>query len=154
MGRSPSSILAALGLALPPRHQPVANYLGAVPVGRDIWVSGQGPVWGQEVRYRGCVGAALSLQEGQKAAALTALNLLAQAADVAGGLDRIGGCSKLFGLVLSAPDFTDQHLVLNGASDLIEALFPESRGHARAAVASSSLPLSISVELDAVFYLA
>ena len=148
------SRLARLGLSLPPVHQPVANYVGAVLSGDQIWVSGQGPTWGQEIRYRGKVGEVLTLEQGKKAAELTCLNLLAQAkAAASGDLDRVTGCLKLFGLVLSAPGFTDQHLVLNGASDLLAAVFADGGRHARAAIAAPALPFSIAVELDAIFAL-
>lgn len=144
--------LLAHGVELPPPFQPVATYVGAVVVGDQIWVSGMGPTWDKEIRHRGKVGRDLTLAEGQAAARLTALNLLAHAAAAAGGTDRVGPCIKLFGLVNSAPGFTDQHLVLNGASDLLGELFPGSP-HARAAVAAPALPFSIAVELDGVFRL-
>ncbi|MCW5750462.1 MAG: RidA family protein [Alphaproteobacteria bacterium] len=144
--------LRQLGIELPPPFQPVATYVGAVVVGDQIWVSGMGPTWDKEIRYRGKLGRDLTLEEGQQAARLTALNLLAHAVAAAGGADRVGPCLKLFGLVHSAPGFTDQHLVLNGASDLLGALFPGSP-HARAAVAAPALPFSIAVELDGVFRL-
>lgn len=140
------------GITLPPPFQPVANYVGASVVDNQIWVSGMGPTWDTEIRYRGKVGGELTLAQGQEAARLTALNLLSHAAVAAGGIDRVGRCVKLFGLVNSAPGFTDQHLVLNGASDLLGSLFP-GEAHARAAVASNALPFSIAVELDGIFLL-
>lgn len=146
--------LERLALALPPVHQPVANYVGAVVSGNQVWISGQGPTWGQEIRFRGKVGSELSLAQGHAAAQLACLNLLAQAKTAAGGdLERISGCIKLFGLVHSAAGFSDQHLVLNGASDLLAAVFDDGGRHARAAIAAPALPFSIAVELDAIFAL-
>src|SRR5690606_18151897 len=102
--------LADLGLTLPPAHRPVGPYVGAVKAGGLVWISGVGPTWGQEVRFRGQVGRDLTLDEARQAARLTGLNLLAQ-------LDlllenepqRVARCVKLFGLVNAGPDFEDAH---------------------------------------------
>lgn len=145
--------LRAGGIELPPPFQPVATYVGAHVTEGQIWVSGMGPTWDREIRYRGRVGATLTAAEGYAAARLTALNLLAHAAAVAGGAHRVGRPVKLFGLVNSAPDFLDQARVLDGATDLLADLFP-GQLPARTAVAANALPFSIAVELDAVFDLA
>lgn len=143
-------------VTLPPAHQPVGTYVGAVRTGNQIWISGQGPTWGSELRFTGKVGGDLSLDQGREAARLTALNLLAQAAALLeGDLSRVRRCVKLFGLVNAAPGFNEPHLVINGASDQItEVLGPDAGPHARAAVCASSLPFAIAVELDAVFEVA
>lgn len=143
-------------LTLPPAPQPVATYVGAVRTGNQIWISGQGPTWGAELRFTGKVGSDLSVDEGREAARLTALNLLAQAAQLLDGdLGRISRCLKLFGLVNAAPGFDAPHLVVNGASDLlVEALGEDAGPHARAAVCARNLPFAIAVELDAVFEVA
>jgi len=152
MAGSVTARLAELGLELPPAHPPVATYVGWAITGRQIWVSGQGPVWGQEIRHAGTVGAELDLEQGRAAARLTALNLLAQASEaLAGDLDRISRCVKVFGLVNAAPGFLDAHRVIDGASDLIVDVLGPAGRHARAAVTASALPMGIAVELDAVF---
>ncbi len=148
-----SERLQALGVTLPPPFRPAATYIGARIVAGCIWVSGMGPTWDTEIRYRGKIGADLTAVEGYAAARLTALNLLSHAALAAGGIDRVARPVKLFGLVNSAPTFHDQAKILDGATDLLAQLFP---GHlpARTTVAANALPLSIAVELDAVFDLA
>jgi enamine deaminase RidA (YjgF/YER057c/UK114 family) len=144
--------LAALGIELPPPRKPVATYVAFTRTGDQVWISGQGPTWNQEVRYRGKLGRELDLEQGRAAARLTALNLLAHlrvACD--GDLDRVTRCVKLFGLVNSAPDFTEQPKVIDGASELMVEIFGDAGRHSRAAVAAPALPLSIAVELDAIF---
>lgn len=144
--------LKALGLSLPPAPAPAANYVGWTTTGDQIWVAGQGPVWGRELRFGGKVGRELTVEQGQEAARLTALNLLAQAAEAVGGdLDRITGCIKIFGLVNCDPDFADAARVVNGASELMVELFGEAGRHARAVTCAPALPIGISVELDAIF---
>ena len=144
--------LQELGITLPPAAAPVANFVGAVPTGNMLYVSGQGPTEGETIVYRGRVGADLSIADGQAAARLTALNVVAQAAAALDGdLDRIVRVVKLFGLVNCAEDFTEQPKVMNGASDVIVEIFGEAGRHARAAVGSPKLPFNIAVEVDGLF---
>jgi enamine deaminase RidA (YjgF/YER057c/UK114 family) len=144
--------LAELGLELPPPFAPVATYLGYTVTGNLVHVSGQGPVWGSELRFSGKVGAELSFEQGCEAARLTALNLLAHLREACGGdLDRVVRCVKLFGLVHSTPDFTDAHKVVDAGSALLVDVFGEAGRHARAVVGAPGLPFGIAVELEAIF---
>jgi enamine deaminase RidA (YjgF/YER057c/UK114 family) len=100
---------------------------------------------------KGRLGAEVSLEAGQQAARLCAINILAQAQAALSDLGRIRRCIRLGGFVASTPDFTDQHKVVNGASDLIAAALGEAGRHARAAVGVAALPLGAAVEIDAIF---
>ncbi len=147
--------LAELGLELPPPFAPVATYVGYTVTGNLVHVSGQGPVWGTEVRFTGKLGADLSFEQGCEAARLTALNLLAHlnvACD--GDLDRVARCVKLFGLVHCTSDFKQAHLVVDAGSALLVEIFGEAGRHARAVVGAPGLPFGIAVELEAIFEIA
>ncbi len=147
--------MADLGIILPEAAPPAANYVGAVRFGNLLSVSGQGPVNGKDILSSGKVGQDLSLEQGQEAARLTCLNVLAQAAAALDGdLDRIVRVVKLFGLVNSAADFDQQAQVMNGASDLMVEIFGDAGRHARAAIGSPALPFNISVEIDGIFEVA
>lgn len=143
--------LEELGIALPEPAAPVANYVAAVRTGNLIFVSGQVPVEGGEFKYVGKLGAGLSVEDGQAAARLCGINILAQlklALD--GDLDRVARIVKLGGFVNSAPDFTQQPQVINGVSDLMVEVFGDKGKHARAAVSAGALPVGVAVEVDAV----
>lgn len=147
--------LGELGLELPPPSAPAATYVGYTVTGNLVHVSGQGPMWGTEVRFTGKLGAGLSLEEGREAARLTALNLLAHLHEACGGdLDRVVRCVKLFGLVHCSDDFQDAHLVVDAGSALLVEVLGEAGRHARAVVGAPGLPLGIAVELEAVFEIA
>ncbi len=144
--------LKELNIVLPPPFAPVATYDAFVQTGNLVYISGMGPTWDKDIRFQGTVGAEVDVTMAQEAARLTALNLVAHLETACGGdLDRVRRCVKLFGLVNSAPGFAEQHLVVNGASDVLAEIFGDAGPHARAAVAASALPLDITVELDAVF---
>lgn len=144
--------LAELGHDLPSPMSPVATYVPYVITGNLLFISGQGPVRDGKFLSLGSLGRDLTVEQGIDASKLTALNLLSQAnAALSGKLSRIKRCVKIFGLVQSTPTFTEQHLVINGASDLLAEVLGDGGLHARAAVASSSLPFNTSVEIDAVF---
>ncbi|HEX9648646.1 MAG TPA: RidA family protein [Alphaproteobacteria bacterium] len=144
--------LAELGVELPAAAAPVANYVGWVRTGNLVFVAGQGPILDGEVKYKGRVGADLTIEQGQAAARLCALNVLAQLkAACDGDLDRVVRCVKVGGFVNSAPDFFDQPKVVNGASDLFVEVFGDAGRHARFAVGTSVLPFNIAVEVDAHF---
>jgi enamine deaminase RidA (YjgF/YER057c/UK114 family) len=119
--------LAAQGITLPVPASPAANYVAFVIEGGLLTISGQ-----------------LPMENG-------AINILAQAQAALGDLGRIRRCVRLGGFVASAPDFTDQHKVINGASDLIAGILGEAGKHARAAVGVASLPLDAAVEVEALF---
>jgi len=147
--------LKQLGIALPEVATPRGNYVPVVLSGGHAWVAGQVPMQDNELKYQGKVGIDLSVEEGQAAARLCALNLLAQLARALGGdLDRVTRIVKVGGFVNCGPDFTQHPQVVNGASDLLVEVFGEAGRHARAAVGCASLPLSAAVEVDAVFELA
>lgn len=147
--------LASMGLDLPEAAMPVANYVPFTVSGKQIFVSGQLPMRDGKVVYTGRLGDGVSVEDGEAAAALCALNLLAQARNACGGdLAKLGRCLKLGGFVASTPDFTDHPKVVNGASNLIAEAMGEAGQHARFAVGVSSLPLGAPVEVDAVFELA
>ena len=144
--------LAAAGLELPQAAAPAANYVPYAISGRLILVAGQMPFERGRVAVVGRLCAEVSMADGQRAARLCALNLLAQAQAACGGdLDRLGRCLKLGGFVSCTPDFTDHPEVVNGASDLIVL---EAGHHARFAVGCPSLPRHAAVEVEAIFELA
>ena len=143
--------LSTLGVTLPPAAAPAANYVPFVLEGSLLTISGQLPIEGGVVAVAGKLGADVSLEEGQRAARLCAINILAQAKAALGDLARIRRCVKLGGFVASTPGFTDQHLVTNGASDLIAWALGEAGKHARLAVGVPSLPRNAAVEVEAIF---
>ncbi len=143
--------LADLGIEIPEAAAPVANYVGFARAGNLVFVSGQVPLQDGEVKYRGKVGADLSVEDGQAAARLCAVNVIAQLkAACDGDLDRVRRIVRLGGFVNSTPEFADQPKVVNGASDLMVAVFGDKGKHSRAAVSAGSLPLGVAVEVDAV----
>jgi len=147
---SPEERLAALGLSLPPVTPPAAAYVPALRTGNYIYVSGQLPIVDGKLQGTGKVGAGVSPQDAARLARLCALNALAAAADVAGGLSRIKRIVKVLGFVASAPDFTGQPLVVNGASELLQDVFGENGKHARSAVGVAVLPLDTPVEVELI----
>jgi enamine deaminase RidA (YjgF/YER057c/UK114 family) len=143
--------LAAQGITLPVPASPAANYVPFVIDGGLLTISGQLPIENGAVAITGRLGDGVTLEEGQRAARLCAINILAQAQAALGDLGRIRRCVRLGGFVASTPDFTDQHLVVNGASDLIVAILGDAGKHARAAVGVASLPRNGAVEVEALF---
>lgn len=147
--------LAARGLALPEAAAPAANYVPYTISGKLLLVSGQLPFEGGRVTVTGRLGDGVSVERGQEAARLCALNLLAQAKAACGGdLDRLARCLKLGGFVSCTPAFTDHPQVINGASDLMVEAMGEAGRHARFAVGCASLPRDVAVEVEAIFELA
>lgn len=147
---TPSRRLAELGLELPPVSAPVAAYLAAARVGDQVWTSGQLPFRSGRLERTGKVGGGVSQQEATAAAALAALNGLAAAAQVAGGLDRIRRVLKVVVYVASDPGFTAQPQVANGASELLGAVFGGAGAHVRSAIGVAVLPLDSPVEVELV----
>ncbi len=144
--------LAELGIELPQASAPAANYVPFVVSGSLVFVSGQVTMWNGEIRHRGRLGDDFTVDQGYQAARLCALNVIAQVKAACGGdLDRVVRCVKLGGFINSAPAFTDQPKVMNGASDVIVEVFGEKGHHARFAVGAPTLPLGVAVEVDAVF---
>jgi enamine deaminase RidA (YjgF/YER057c/UK114 family) len=143
--------LKSLGIDLPEPMKPVANYVAWVKTGNLVFVAGQIPVLGGKPQQLGQLGDGVSVDQGAAAARLCAINLLAQINDACGGeLDRVVRVVKLVGFVNCAAHFTDIPKVVNGASDLMVAVFGEAGKHARSSVGCSSLPLDVSVEVEAV----
>jgi enamine deaminase RidA (YjgF/YER057c/UK114 family) len=146
--------LAQLGIELPPPATPAANYVPSVRTGNLVYVAGQVPVRDGEFLFRGKVGEGerFSIEEGQEAARLVALNLLAQVKQACDGdLDRVVRVVKLGGYVNSGPEFESQPHVINGASELMIEVFGEAGRHARSAVGVAGLPFGVPVGIDGVF---
>jgi enamine deaminase RidA (YjgF/YER057c/UK114 family) len=144
--------LRELGIALPAAAAPVANYVPWVVTGSLVFISGQGPMGPSGAEFKGKLGRDLDVEEGKKAARLTALNVVAQLREAVGGdLDRVKRVVKLLGFVNSTPEFNQQPAVINGASDVIVDIFGEAGRHARSAVSAPSLPIDIAVEIEAIF---
>jgi len=144
--------LGELGIDLPQASAPVANYVPFTRSGNLIVVSGQVSVRDGRAEFVGKLGKEISVSEGQQAARLCALNILAHLKTACGGdLDRVMRVLRLGGFVNCTPDFTQMPQVVNGASDLMVELFGDAGKHARAAVGVSSLPLGVAVEVEAMF---
>jgi enamine deaminase RidA (YjgF/YER057c/UK114 family) len=147
--------LAARGLELPAAPAPAANYVPYTISGRLLFVAGQLPLVADQVAVAGRLGEDVSLEQGQKAARICALNLLAQArAACAGDLSRLARCLKLGGFVSCTAAFTEHPAVVNGASDLMVEAMGEAGQHARFAVGCASLPRNAAVEVEGIFELA
>ncbi len=144
--------LKSLGITLPAAAAPVANYVGFVKTGSQIFISGQLPLENGELKYIGKVGSEISVEDAKKAARLCGINLIAQLnAACEGNLDRVKRCVKLGVFVNGDANFTDHPTVANGTSDLMVEVFADKGKHARAAVGSGSLPRGVAVEVDAIF---
>jgi enamine deaminase RidA (YjgF/YER057c/UK114 family) len=144
--------LKELKIELPNASAPAANYVPFVRTGNLVFMAGQIPVWNGERRYIGKLGRDFKVEEGQQAARLCALNLIAQLrAALDGDLDRVVRCVRVGGFVNCVDDFTQAPLVVNGASDLIVELFGDAGKHARTAIGTNVLPGDVAVEVDAIF---
>ncbi|MCP2278198.1 RidA family protein [Nocardia amikacinitolerans] len=141
--------LERLGLTVPAVAAPVAAYIPAIRTGSLVYTSGQLPFVNGELSATGKVGAEVSLAEAAEAARLCALNALAAVHDLV-GLDEVVRIVKVVGFVASAPGFTDQPLVINGASEFLGEVFGEAGVHARAAVGVSELPKNTPVEVELI----
>ncbi|TSE00596.1 RidA family protein [Skermania sp. ID1734] len=141
--------LAALGLELPPVAAPVAAYIPAVRSGNMVYTSGQLPFVRGELPCVGKVGEQVSVEQAADAARLCALNALAAVHDLV-GLDNVTRIVKVVGFVASAPGFTDQPLVVNGASELLGSVFGDAGVHARSAVGVTELPKNSPVEVELI----
>ncbi len=143
--------LKQLGITLPDAPAPAANYVPAVRSGNLLFVSGQLPMEGGKAQFVGKLGREFQTADGQKAARLCALNIVAQLRAALGGdLDRVKRVVRVAGFVNAVPDFVEQPQVVNGASDVLGEIFGEAGKHARAAVGVSSLPRGVAVEVEAV----
>ena len=142
--------LAALGLTLPPVTAPFASYVPAVQTASHTYFSCQVPVADGRFSPTAKVGAEVSTEEAAGLARICALNALAAAANVAGGLDNIGRIVKVVGFVASAPGFNGQPQVINGASELLIEVLGEDGRHARSAIGVAELPLNVPVEVELI----
>jgi enamine deaminase RidA (YjgF/YER057c/UK114 family) len=144
-----------LGIELPQATAPIANYVPFTVSGNIVVVSGQVSVRSGKAEFVGKLGAGISIPDGQQAARLCGLNVLAHLKVAAGGdLDRVKRVLRLGGFVNCTPEFTDMPQVVNGASDLMVQVFGDAGKHARAAVGVASLPLGVAVEVEAMFEIA
>ena len=143
-----------LKIELPDAKAPVGSYVATKIVGKLLYVSGQVSINSNGELIKGKVGKDLTTDDAYKAAERCGMSIVAQAKKAcAGDLSKIKSCIKLTGFVNSTDDYTEQPKVINGASDLIASIFGDAGMHTRAAVSTNSLPLGVSVEVDAIFEL-
>ena len=141
-------------ILLPKAADPVGSYVASKIIGKLLYISGQISMDAEGKLIKGKVGKDLDVDKGYKAAERCALSIVSQAKKACDNdLSKIKSCVKLTGFVNSTDDFTDQPKVINGASDTIAKIFGDSGMHTRAAVSVNSLPLGVSVEVDAIFEL-
>jgi len=143
-----------LKIELPEAKAPVGNYVATKIVGNLLYVSGQVSINSNGELIKGKVGKDLTTDEAYKAAERCGMSIISQVKKACKGeLSKVKSCIKLTGFVNSTDDYTEQPKVINGASDLIASIFGEAGMHTRAAVSTNSLPLGVSVEVDAIFEL-
>ena len=146
--------LNKLGLKLPEAKAPVGNYVATKIIGKLLYISGQISISDNGELIKGKIGKELTTDQGYDAAKRCALSIISQAKKACNDdLSKIKSCVKLTGFVNSTDEFTEQPKVINGASDLIVSIFGDTGMHTRAAVSTNSLPLGVSVEVDAIFEL-
>ena len=147
--------LSDLGVTLPVAAAPAANYVPYCTTGKLLFTAGQLPLKDGKLQASGLLGRDVDTAAGKAAAKYCAINILAQAnAALGGNLGRITRVIKLNGFVASTPEFVEQHLVINGASNLIANVLGEAGKHARAAVGMAALPFNAAVEIDAIMEIA
>jgi enamine deaminase RidA (YjgF/YER057c/UK114 family) len=142
--------MAERGIVLPAPPKPIANYVAAVRIGELLFTSGVLPTRKGTLAFEGKLGMELTVEQGQEAARLALVNALAAVKQEAGSLDNVVRVVRLTGHVASAAGFTQQPAVLNGASDLLVAIFGEAGRHTRAAIGAAELPLNSPVELELI----
>ncbi|MTE20189.1 RidA family protein [Streptomyces sp. TRM43335] len=147
-GGSVRARLEELGLSLPEVAAPLASYVPAVRSGPYVYTAGQLPLVDGELPVTGKVGAEVTAEEARELAGICALNALAAVESVIGDLDRIARVVKVVGFVASAPDFTGQPGVINGASELLGEVLGDKGVHARSAVGAAVLPIDAPVEVE------
>lgn len=151
MSESIDERLKSLGIVLPTPAAPAANYVPYMRTGALLFTAGQLPLADGKLAAAGLLGRDLDTAAGRDAARHCAINVLAQAKAALGDLSAISRIVKITVFVASTPDFTEQHLVANGASDLLAAVLGDAGKHARSAVGVASLPLNAAVEVEAIF---
>ena len=146
--------LDKFNIKLPEAKSPVGNYVATKISGKLLFISGQISINEKGELIKGKLGRDLDTESGYNAAKRCAISIIAQIKQVCeGDLSKIKSCIKITGFVNSTEDFTEQPKVINGASDFITSIFGDNGKHARAAISSNSLPLGVSVEVDAIFEL-
>ena len=146
--------IKSLNIKLPEPKAPVGAYVATKIVGKLLYISGQISIDENTKLITGKIGKDLNLEEGYKAAERCGLSIISHAKKACqGDLSKIKSCVKLTGYVNSTDDFKDQPKIINGASDIISKVFEKKGEHTRAAISSNSLPLGVSVEVDAIFEL-
>ena len=143
--------LAARGITIPDAPAPAANYVPALVHGDHLFISGQLPMIAGNMEVVGKLGREVSIVEGQRAAEIIAINLLAQAQAALGDLERIAQVLRITAFVNSAPEFADQPQVVNGCSNLLAEILGARGKHTRSAVGVANLPFNAAVECDAIF---
>ena len=144
--------LKKYNITIPDAPDPVGAYVAYKVVGKLLYISGQLPIGNNGKIIKGKIGKDLSIEDGQEAASLCVINILAQVKKAMNGnLDKVKNCVKITGFVNSTDDFKDQPKIINAASEMLTNVFGENGKHTRAAVSSNSLPLGIAVEIDAIF---
>jgi enamine deaminase RidA (YjgF/YER057c/UK114 family) len=152
MERRVEARLRELAIELPEPSRPGANYVPFVRSGSLVFLTGQLSQWNGERRFIGKLGREFGVAEGQQAARLCALNLIAQlGVALEGNLDRVVRCVRVAGYVNAQPEFLEHSQVVNGASDLFVEVFGDKGRHTRMAVGVSGLPYGVAVEVEAVF---
>lgn len=146
--------LQELGLTLPTPAAPAANYVPYVISGNLLVIAGQLPLGPDGIAVHGKVGDTVTTEQATEAARLCALNLIAQMKAALGDLNRVARVVRLGGFVNCTDTYTDQPKVVNGASDLMVAVFGDKGKHARTAVGTNSLPFNVPVEIDAMVEIA
>lgn len=147
---TPEEKLAELGIELPPVAAPVAAYVPALRSGSYVYTSGQLPLVGGQLEATGKVGAEVGAEQAKQLAATCALNALAAIREEVGSLTAVRSVVKVVGFVASAPDFTGQPEVINGASELLGSVFGVAGRHARSAVGVAVLPRNAPVEVEVI----
>ena len=143
-----------LKIVLPEAKAPVGSYVATKIVGKLLFISGQISINEKGQLIKGKIGQELSTEDGYNAAKRCGLSIISQVKDACNGdLSKVKSCVKLTGFVNSTDDFIEQPKVINGASDIIASIFGDAGMHTRAAVSTNSLPLGVSVEVDAIFEL-
>lgn len=154
MGDTIQKRLAALGVTLPAASAPAASYLPFVTTGKLVMTAGQLPLVDGKLAATGLLGRDLDTAAGSEIARICAINVLSQLQAAAGSLERIARLVKITVFVASTPDFTEQHLVANGASGFLIEVLGDAGRHARSAVGMAALPLNAPVEVEAIAELA
>ncbi len=148
--QTPEENLAKLNIKIPAVPDAIGSYVDAVRVGNLLYLSGKGPRQANGEYIKGKLGAGLTVEQGNAAARLTAINQLAVLNKTLGSINKVKRIVKVNGDVNSADSFTDQPKVINGFSDLMIAVFGEAGRHARTAIGTNSLPMNMAVEVEMI----